>query len=179
MAVTLGVWIALELRQSLHRRADATRQDRGSLWALRIWVAIGILLAALGARVGSASFPVSGAVLDMSFLLMWCGIGLRWWSFRTLGSYFTFAVMTSADQRVITTGPYRVLRHPSYLGLLLILAGIGLSYGNWLSLAALTIAPLAGFVYRIRVEEEALSKTLGAAYTTYAAGRKRLIPYVW
>jgi protein-S-isoprenylcysteine O-methyltransferase Ste14 len=48
-----------------------------------------------------------------------------------LGHYFTFTVMTSANQPVITTGPYRVLRHPSYAGILLVLAGIGLSYGNW------------------------------------------------
>ena len=61
----------------------------------------------------------------------------------------------------------------------MILGGLGLGYGNWLSLAALTLVPLIGFIYRIRVEEAALSTTLGAAYTTYAAGRKRLIPYVW
>jgi protein-S-isoprenylcysteine O-methyltransferase Ste14 len=87
--------------------------------------------------------------------------------------------MTSADQPVITTGPYRVLRHPSYAGMLLVLGGIGLSYGNWLSLAALVFPPLIGFIYRIHVEEAALSATLGAAYTTYASRRKRIIPFVW
>jgi protein-S-isoprenylcysteine O-methyltransferase Ste14 len=96
-----------------------------------------------------------------------------------LGRYFTFTVMTSADQPVIATGPYRVQRYPSYAGILLILAGISLSYRNWLSLDALIFLPLIGFVNRIHVEEAALSATLGAAYATYASGRKRLIPFAW
>jgi protein-S-isoprenylcysteine O-methyltransferase Ste14 len=87
--------------------------------------------------------------------------------------------MTSADQPVISTGPYRVLRHPSYAGVLLTLAGIGLALGNWLSLAALVVFPAIGFVYRIRVEEAALSSTLGASYATYASTRRRIIPFVW
>jgi protein-S-isoprenylcysteine O-methyltransferase Ste14 len=111
--------------------------------------------------------------------VMWAGVGLRWWCFRTLGRYFTVTVMTSAHQPVITTGPYRVLRHPSYAGLLLAHGGIGLGYGNWLSLAALLALPLGAVLYRIRVEEAALSATLGAAYTVYADRRKRLLPWVW
>jgi protein-S-isoprenylcysteine O-methyltransferase Ste14 len=61
----------------------------------------------------------------------------------------------------------------------LIIAGIGFNYGNWLSLASLVLFPLIGFIYRIRVEEAALAATLGEAYTSYATGRKRLIPFVW
>jgi protein-S-isoprenylcysteine O-methyltransferase Ste14 len=87
--------------------------------------------------------------------------------------------MTSADQPVITSGPYRFVRHPSYAGIVLVLTGIGITYGNWLSLAALALVPLIGFVYRIHVEEAALAATLGSRYTSYAAGRKRLIPFVW
>jgi protein-S-isoprenylcysteine O-methyltransferase Ste14 len=64
--------------------------------------------------------------------------------------------MTSADQPVITSGPYRVLRHPSYAAILLILGGVGLSYGNWLSAVALILLPLVGFINRIHLEEAAL-----------------------
>jgi protein-S-isoprenylcysteine O-methyltransferase Ste14 len=87
--------------------------------------------------------------------------------------------MTSADQSVITSGPYRALRHPSYAGILLLLTGVGIMLGNWLSLAALILLPLIGFMNRIRVEEAALSGTLGEAYTSYARGRKRMIPFLW
>jgi len=60
-----------------------------------------------------------------------------------------------------------------------VFAGLGLSLGSWLSFAAMVLLPLAGFINRIRVEESALSTTLGSAYTDYASSRKRLIPFVW
>lgn len=178
-AVTVLVWVAIELRQALQRRAGATNTDQGSLMAVRVAAIAGALLATSLARISATSFVYGPALMVSSLALMWSGIALRWWSFRTLGRYFTFQVMTSADQPVITTGPYRYLRHPSYTGILLILAGIGLGFGNLLSLVALIVLPLLGFINRIRVEEAALSATLGDQYTTYATGRKRLVPFVW
>lgn len=180
LLLSLAVWIVFEIRQGLNRRPGATNTDRRSLLLLQAIAAAGILVAAAAVRgVPVAAFPYSPAVMAVSIALVWAGIGLRWWSFRTLGRYFTFRVMTSPDQPVITTGPYRFLRHPSYLGFLLILGGIGLGYGNWLSLAAITLIPLIGFINRIRVEEAALATALGSDYVTYATGRKRLIPFVW
>lgn len=176
---TLVIWALLELRQALNRRAGATSMDRGSLAVVRVSAVAGALLAAVLVRVSATAFPATLAVFAVGLLLIWSGIALRVWCFQTLGRYFTFTVMTSHDQRVVESGPYRLLRHPSYSAILLILAGIGLTYGNWLSLAALVVLPLAGFVNRIRIEESALSATLGDAYTTYASRRRRLIPFVW
>jgi protein-S-isoprenylcysteine O-methyltransferase Ste14 len=176
---TLGIWALIEIRQALNRRVEATNKDRGSLIIVRLCAVAGVLLAALTAKVSATALAHNAAIFGISLALIWAGIALRWWSFRTLGRYFTFTVMTSASQPVITTGPYRLLRHPSYAGILLILGGIGLSLGNWLSLAALILLPLAGFIYRIHVEEAALSAALGVAYTTYAGGRKRIVPLVW
>jgi protein-S-isoprenylcysteine O-methyltransferase Ste14 len=179
LAGSLVVWIGIEVRQGLRRRPEATSRDRGSLNVLRFLVAAGVVLAALVSTVTAFAYPYSSVVLAVSFAFIWLGIALRWWSFRTLGRYFTFTVMTSPDQPVIMTGPYRVLRHPSYTGLLLILFGFGVGYGNWVSLAALTLLPLVGFINRIRVEEAALEAALGTAYTSYAMARKRLVPLVW
>jgi protein-S-isoprenylcysteine O-methyltransferase Ste14 len=177
---TIAVWIALEVRQALQRRPEASSSDRGSLLLLRIWTTVAIVMAALAvARVPGAAVPAGVVAFGIGLALMWCGMGLRFWSFRTLGRYFTFTVMTSADQPVVTTGPYRFVRHPGYAGIILVLTGIGATYENWLSLAALALVPLIGFIYRIQVEEAALAATLGRAYTSYAAGRKRLIPGVW
>jgi protein-S-isoprenylcysteine O-methyltransferase Ste14 len=72
-----------------------------------------------------------------------------------------------------------VLRDPGYSALLLILVGVSLLYGTWIGLAAMLIVPTAGLVVRIRVEERALETDLGQAYRSYAASRKRLIPYIW
>ena len=176
---TLLVWVIGELRQALQRRSNAASSDRNSLLVLRVAIGIGVLLALLGLRVSATAFGFNPLGVGVGLLLMWAGIGLRWWSFWTLGQYFTFAVMTSREQPVITAGPYRLLRHPSYAGILLTLTGLGLLFGNWLSVAALLVCALIGFAYRIRVEEAALSKTLGDAYLTYAKTRKRLIPLIW
>jgi protein-S-isoprenylcysteine O-methyltransferase Ste14 len=176
---TLAIWFALESRQAMHRRVEATNKDRGSAVALRLWAVVGIVLAALALNVRSTAFSHRPVAFGIGLGLMFAGIGLRWWSVRTLGRYFTYTVMTSTSQPVIDAGPYRVLRHPSYAGNVLAFIGIGLTYGNWLSLIALTILPLPGLIKRIRVEEAALAAALGPAYTIYASTRKRMIPFVW
>jgi protein-S-isoprenylcysteine O-methyltransferase Ste14 len=178
--ITMLIWMSFEVRQALKRRPGASSDDRGSLMLLRVWIFIAVALAYIAvSRVPSATLADGAPLFAAGLALMWCGITLRLWSFRTLGRYFTFTVMTSPDQRVVTSGPYRFLRHPSYLGIALVLTGIGATYANWLSLAVLACIPLVGLIYRIRVEESALSSTLGSAYTAYATGRKRLIPFVW
>jgi protein-S-isoprenylcysteine O-methyltransferase Ste14 len=103
----------------------------------------------------------------------------RGWSIKPLGDYFTGTVMVSSGQSVITAGPYRVLRHPSYTGFLLACAGVGLASANWASLAAMVPLPLAIFLWRIRAEESALMGTLGDSYRANAAQHKRLVPLVW
>lgn len=177
--VTLVIWFAVESGQAGQRRPEATSQDRGSVIILRVCGAGGAVLAALALNVRAAAFAHGLLMFSAGLALMLSGIGLRWWAFHTLGRYFTFTVMTSADQRVIDTVPYRLLRHPSYAGLLLTLIGIGLTYGNWPSLVALTLFPFVGLVNRIRVEEAALASALGSAYAAYASTRKRLIPFGW
>ena len=112
-------------------------------------------------------------------MLFWGGVFLRFWSFHTLGRYFTFTVQTSSDQPVISSGPYRVIRHPSYAGLLLIFVAVGVFIGNWWSLAGLIVAVGGGLVFRIRVEERALMQNLGEGYRVYAATHKRLVPLIW
>jgi protein-S-isoprenylcysteine O-methyltransferase Ste14 len=173
------LWMLTEVRQGLRRRTHAANSDRYSLMVVRVTVLVGVILAVLARRVTATQFPVTMLIFVVSLILLWSGIGLRWWCFRTLGRYFTFTVMTSSDQQVITTGPYKFLRHPSYAAIFLALSGIGLTLGNWLSLAALLGFALLGFINRIRVEEAALSTALGARYTAYASTRKRLIPYFW
>jgi protein-S-isoprenylcysteine O-methyltransferase Ste14 len=76
-------------------------------------------------------------------------------------------------------GPYRVIRHPSYAGMLLAVIGLGLFLENWLSVITLTVATVCGLVFRIRVEERALERDVGDGYRRYAATHKRLVPFVW
>ena len=71
------------------------------------------------------------------------GVAFRLWAVLSLGRFFRVAVTTQDDHRLIERGPYRRLRHPSYTGALVTLFGFGLTIGNWLSLAAAVLPPLA------------------------------------
>jgi protein-S-isoprenylcysteine O-methyltransferase Ste14 len=177
---TGAIWLVLELRQSANRRSEAVMADKGSSIVLRIATAVGVFAAIGASRVapGAAIRPAAVAVW-IGLGILWCGIALRLWSFRTLGRYFTFTVQTSGDQPVITGGPYRLIRHPGYAGLLVAVIGFGLVIRNYLSLISLTAAVACGLVYRIQVEERALLQDLGDRYRKYADTRKRLVPFIW
>jgi protein-S-isoprenylcysteine O-methyltransferase Ste14 len=96
-----------------------------------------------------------------------------------LGKFFTTVVKTSADQEVVGRGPYRVLRHPSYTGLLAAFVGCGLMLGNWVGTAASFLVILAGLIYRLLREEQAMIDSLGDEYLDFAKDRARLVPFVW
>jgi protein-S-isoprenylcysteine O-methyltransferase Ste14 len=180
LLVTVVIWLVCEVRQGMNQRPDAKVADRGSRPAIRVSYVIG-LVGAFIVKQAVPSWTIGSVALAswVGLVIVWCGVGLRLWSFQTLGRYFTFTVQTSDDQPVISAGPYRVIRHPSYAGILLALIGLGLVIGNWASLALLTVAISCGIVYRIDVEERALSRDLGGRYQSYAASRKRLIPFIW
>jgi protein-S-isoprenylcysteine O-methyltransferase Ste14 len=180
MILSGAVFFAVELNQGRNRRADALSADRGSRMVLRLAYLAGFAVAvAIIRSTGSGRIDPAGAAGAVGLVLFWCGIGLRLWSFRTLGRYFTFTVQTSADQPVISTGPYRVLRHPSYAAIVLAVVGIGLFLDNWWALVTVVAATVAGLSYRIHVEEQALVRQLGETYRAYASTRKRLVPFVW
>jgi protein-S-isoprenylcysteine O-methyltransferase Ste14 len=178
LVVSAVVWLVVELRESTNRRPEATKSDGGSRQYIRVATIVGVVGAVLLTR-NVSSGRISPDLAWLGLLVFWCGIALRFWSFRTLGRYFTFTVQTSADQPVITDGPYRVLRHPSYAAVLLMVMGVGLFLGSWWSFAWLTASVLCGLLFRIRMEERALLLQLGHRYDTYAAGHKRLVPFIW
>ena len=103
---------------------------------------------------------------------------LRRYCWRVLGEYFTGDVTAKPDQPVITSGPYRLVRHPSYTAGMMMFIGVGLALGNWVSLALLTIATIATYSYRVAIEERALLETIGEPYRSYMRERKRFIPYI-
>jgi protein-S-isoprenylcysteine O-methyltransferase Ste14 len=177
---TAAIWVVLELRQSITHRPEGVKANWGSEVLFRLIVGIGALVAAVLSGVAESATIRPAALADwIGLVLFWGGISLRLWSFRTPGRYFTFTVQTSGDQPVITDGPYRVIRHPSYAGLLLVIMAVGLFIGNWWSLVGLTVAIAGGLVFRIRVEERALMQNLGDGYRDYAATHKRLVPLIW
>jgi len=112
-------------------------------------------------------------------VLVVAGIGLRQWAASTLGPFFTQSVMIREGHRVITTGPYRFVRHPGYTGLLVSLVVLALPLGNWLSVLLMTAGFFAAHLPRIKVEESVLEENLGDDDREFERTRKRLIPGLW
>ena len=107
------------------------------------------------------------------------GLALRAWAVRELGRFFKFTVVVQADHQVVDTGPYRLIRHPSYTGLLMIELGLGIALGTWLSIPACLLPPLIAFSIRLLTEERVLARELGEPYREYMKRTDRLIPGVW
>lgn len=107
------------------------------------------------------------------------GLAFRWYSIIYLGRFFTVNVQIAADHQLINSGPYRLLRHPSYSGALLAFYGLGVCTQNWASLAIMVGGPTAAFLYRMHVEETALAGAFGERYRQYMQRTSRLVPFVY
>jgi protein-S-isoprenylcysteine O-methyltransferase len=160
------------------KRGDS--KDSGSLKVLLGGMWIALLLAYPLAFLKGFSFPGRWQVplFAVGVLMIFLGSLLRRYCWRTLGEYFTGDVRVRADQPVIRSGPYRLVRHPSYTAAMMMFIGIGLALGSWLSFALLTIAAIAAYSYRVAVEERVLLDTIGEPYSTYIKECKRFIPYI-
>ena len=187
LGVLLGsllIWRVMEasvdIKSFKHLRAGARRQDKGSHAVLICMVTLGIFLSTLLAFQVPATAITSVRIFLfwLGMLLVYAGITLRLYAIHVLGTSFTTTVAIAPDQHVIEAGPYRLIRHPSYTGLLITLLGIGLSSTNWLSLLALMGCALIGLSSPIHVEERVLQEHVGLRYQEYMQRSKRLIPFV-
>src|SRR5689334_4308540 len=180
--LALAVWAAFEVVLRVVeavRRQGRTTADRGTrtLIAVTLGAAIGGG-AFLGLRTGFAPWHLPPAAMPVGVAVMVLGLGLRAWAVLTLGRAFRTTVETSPDQAVVERGPYRVVRHPSYSGLLLIVLGFEVTTRVWPAIL-LPLLPLAAVLRRIAVEERHLVASLGPAYAGYRERTRRLVPGVW
>jgi protein-S-isoprenylcysteine O-methyltransferase Ste14 len=176
------VWIGGEMWLGSRRRrlpAGATGRDSGTkVWLISsIWASVAIGIGLAYAFPEAAIRNGRTAVFIAGLVLMIVGMALRWYAIWVLGASFTCDVATRPGQEVVQSGPYRWMRHPSYTGSLMTVLGVLLCCDNLVSPAALAVA-VAGYAYRIRVEERALATDLGSAYRDYMKRTKRLIPFL-
>jgi protein-S-isoprenylcysteine O-methyltransferase len=166
-----------QARERKRRRDPAASADRGSLVALYASITVGYSLAFAASFSPFGGLPggqPSWLVVGMACIAG--GLWIRHRAMATLAAYFTYQVEIQADHRLIETGPYRRIRHPGYLGQLLVLLGVGVALANWLSIVGLMVPVLAAFLWRIRVEEDALRTEFAGQFERYAARTRRLIP---
>jgi protein-S-isoprenylcysteine O-methyltransferase Ste14 len=184
LLIVVVAWLCLEAIQ--FARQWQWRAGAAGIGRRGFWLGFGACLLVTNAALylGPAAFPAAairpGAVaFAAGIVVMVFGVVLRGWSFYALGRYFTAVIKVSPDQPVVTNGPYRLLRHPSYAGGLLAEVGIAVASANWVSVAVFAVAWAAIIAWRIHIEETALVSALGPRYRAYASHHKRLIPLIW
>lgn len=177
-----AIWVASEFWIGRKRAHDGGKaHDRGSLRLLHVAIWASILAAVWLSRSGIGRFDARFLMplFWIGCALMVAGMAFRWWAVRVLDRYFTVDVAIRDDHALIRSGPYRVLRHPSYTGALATFYGFGLALGSVWSLLLVVVVVTAAFLWRIRVEERALVSAFPRDYPAYARETRRLIPFVW
>ena len=155
--------------------------DRGSTRVLGVAFLVAVLTLLVAPVLNAFQVGAMGwtAVGWVGIGLMVGGIALRFWATRVLGRFYPRTLRAAADQQVIDHGPYRVLRHPGYSGVLVMWAGAGLATLNWVAATAVIVGMCGAYSYRIRCEEEMLRSALGRPYEAYMLRTWRLVPFVY
>lgn len=117
-------------------------------------------------------------LFPIGVILMVIGILVRIWAVISLGKFFTMKVMIFSNHSLIEEGPYRWVRHPSYLGALITTFGFGLASGNLLVLILFFSLVAIALGYRIYVEEKALEEKFGYEWVRYVAKTYRIFPWI-
>jgi protein-S-isoprenylcysteine O-methyltransferase Ste14 len=189
LLATGGLWMlferGLDLRDRL-RGMGTTTADRGTR-RLNAFLLIGGLVAAFAiSAVAPAHSPLwiagartAGGPAEAGLAVAWIGLAVRVWAIATLGHSFRTTVEVDNGQSVVSSGPYRLVRHHSYTGIMLLTAGLGLASGTWPGLALCLAPPAVSLLRRIQVEEAEMLRVVGAPYQAYLARTKRLIPGLW
>jgi protein-S-isoprenylcysteine O-methyltransferase Ste14 len=186
-AVVVLLLYAVQSEIRFGKRARSIRteaSDRNSTLVVSLSATVPVLGFALAIKSTSslpawfktALTPGLPAIAWAGVAFGFLGLAIRLWAVLTLRERYTKTLLVQTDQAVERRGPYRWVRHPGYLGSLLVLNGIALASGNWVVLLASLIATLLAYAYRIRVEDRMLVGALGQPYADYRQQVRALFP---
>jgi len=122
---------------------------------------------------------VADVISWIGIIVMLSGILLRVWAFQTLGRFYTRTLRISEGQRVVQEEPYKYVRHPGYLGVIVLWVGAGLATANWIVTVLVMLTFVFAYRYRIKVEERMLDASFGEQYAACKEHTWRLIPLIW
>ena len=181
IAIVYVSWFLSELilgRLKRSNSSDVRRDDRHSLAV--IWIVIGFVMpiASIIPRFMEATIADGRWVSYSGVGLIVVGMALRAWAILSLGRLFTVDVTIREGHVLKTDGLYSIVRHPSYFASWLSFVGYGFAQNNWVSLAVVSVAIMAAFLYRIKIEEELLISQFGDAYLKFRKSTKAIIPGV-
>jgi protein-S-isoprenylcysteine O-methyltransferase Ste14 len=159
---------------------SGVKEDRSNRWVIAVLGLLAVVDAYLPAYTDRIDFLTFGgdAVRSLGVLLYTAGGILRLAPVFVLGRRFSGLVAIQPEHRLVTSGLYGIIRHPSYLGLFVLVLGWGLAFRSGVGVI-IAVLMLIVVLARIRAEERLLSETFGAEYDAYRARTWRLVPYVY
>ena len=172
----------IEVFLNFRRRSKSrvlTSSDKGSLWLLYGLITLGYALSfAIGAtKIGR--IYAWNTLFGIGMVIFVIGLLIRIHSILTLKQFFTYSVSKVENHKIIETGMYKFIRHPGYLGQLIIFLGISFSISNWFSILFMMLPVAIGYLYRISIEERFMSEQHGEDYRIYLARTKKIIPFLY
>jgi len=182
--LTLGSsWAAIEIAIALKTRVQFTTTTQFEYRSERlIWlvVTVALITALWFKQQHLIPIPIEAFNRQMIAVLFFItGIVLRCYAVFSLGAFFSTTVITQDSHILIESGPYRLIRHPAYTGLLSSFFAAGIAMGDVLALLIL-ICPIAYVLnQRISIEEQWLSEHFAKIYDDYCLSTKKLIPWVY
>ena len=177
-AVLGVVWLiaAFRTKRSIRRQSAPSRLIQIGLLAAGAY-----LLFARDTGIGwldRPAIPVTVSLAALGFALIGFGVGFSIWARLTLGTNWSGTITLKQDHALIRRGPYRMVRHPIYTGILAALMGSALERGLRSSLIALPLCGL-GFWLKIVTEEQFMVQRFGEAYVQYKQKVKALVPFLF
>jgi len=138
----------------------------------------GLILLPSADRHGVGTLVDSQLVRWFGVVLFGLGISLVYWSGLVLGRLYSAEVTLQEGHRLITDGPFQLIRHPRYAGALLIAFGLSLTFRSWIGLVVSAVS-IGVFLLRIQDEETMMAEAFGEEWKRYCQRTRRLIPFVY
>jgi protein-S-isoprenylcysteine O-methyltransferase Ste14 len=180
--ILLIVFFGLEFFMRRGRTAKSLKPnafDQGTAILVAASYPIGVFVPPILNYFSIGRFPAAITFSWVGVGIMVLGLAMRLWSMQTLGRFYTRRLTIAEGQMVIQAGPYRLIRHPGYLGTLLVWTGLPTSQANWIVLCLVLLVMGIAYSRRIKAEELMLLQEFGEAYRQYMQNTWRLIPFVF
>ena len=178
-SILYGLFELFLSRRKPDKREISKTGDKGSIWLLTVSITIGYWLSFIIAATKTGRIYHWNIFFAIGSIIALTGLIIRVASILQLKRQFTYTVTKIENHELIETGLYKIIRHPGYLGQIIIFLGISVCLSNWLSIMLMIIPVLVGYLNRINIEEKFMEEQIGQKYLDYQLRTKRLIPLIY